>query len=119
MKLLDLLLKYLPDSGGWPKFAVAAFNLGADGSVRFRTQMGFMDVVFDESCSEVGTVTREEYEREKFNYESRLSFESSAKALMKWINDNGQPHQTIIIDATSAVLYSGEKSITTEEFIKD
>ena len=47
------------------------------------------------------------------------SFESLARPLIKWINDNGHPHQTIIIDATSAVLYSGEKSIQTEEFIKD
>lgn len=47
------------------------------------------------------------------------SFESVARPVIKWLNDNGHPHQTIIIDATSAVLYSGEKSVTTEEFIKD
>lgn len=47
------------------------------------------------------------------------AFESLSKALIKWINDYADPHNVIIIDATSAVLYSGEKSITTEEFIKD
>lgn len=47
------------------------------------------------------------------------SFSEYAKNLIKWINDNANPHAVIIIDATSAVLYSGEKSIHTEEFIKD
>ena len=47
------------------------------------------------------------------------SFEDLARPLIKWINDNANPHAVILIDATSAVLYSGEKSITTEEFIKD
>lgn len=47
------------------------------------------------------------------------AFEALSKAMIKWINDYADPHAVIIIDATSAVLYSGEKSIHTEEFIKD
>lgn len=47
------------------------------------------------------------------------SLSEVAKPAIKWINDHANPHAVIIIDATSAVLYSGEKSINTEEFIKD
>lgn len=47
------------------------------------------------------------------------SFEDVCRPVMQWINNNGHPHNIIQIDATSAVLYSGEKSIHTEEFIKD
>lgn len=47
------------------------------------------------------------------------SFEDLARPLIKWINDNANPHAVILIDATSAVLYSGERSINTEEFIRD
>lgn len=47
------------------------------------------------------------------------SFEAACKPVLEWINNKANPHSVIIIDATSAVLYSGEKSITTEEFIKD
>lgn len=47
------------------------------------------------------------------------SFEEVCRPVMEWINNNANPHNIIQIDATSAVLYSGEKSITTEEFIKD
>lgn len=47
------------------------------------------------------------------------SFEEVCRPVIEWINNNANPHSIIQIDATSAVLYSGEKSITTEEFIKD
>lgn len=47
------------------------------------------------------------------------SFEEVCRPVMEWINNNANPHNIIQIDATSAVLYSGEKSINTEEFIKD
>lgn len=119
MNLLELLIKELPEKGGWPEFAVAAFNMGDARSVRFKTGMGFYDVVMNTDCTSVGTVTRNEYEQAEKEKKSSSSFEHAAKQLMAWINDNANPHAVIIIDATSAVLYSGEKSITTEEFIKE
>jgi len=51
--------------------------------------------------------------------EEKVSFETACKTVIKWINDNANPHAIIVIDGSSAVLYSGEKSVLTEEFIKD
>lgn len=46
-------------------------------------------------------------------------FEKLAKPLIKWINDNCNPHSKIIIDCSSAGVSSGVCTINTEEFIKD
>lgn len=70
-----------------------------------------------ERAYEIGEVFFRKAEEKKHSVDS--SFDEYAKNLIKWINDNANPHAVILIDATSAVLYSGEKSITTEEFIKD
>ncbi|UGC97780.1 hypothetical protein PQD17_gp67 [Pantoea phage PdC23] len=51
--------------------------------------------------------------------EETNTFMQLCKPLIKWINDNANPHAIIVIDGTSAVLYSGEKSVLTDEFIKD
>lgn len=56
-------------------------------------------------------------EERKHSVES--SFNDYARSLIKWINDNANPHAIIVIDGTSAVLYSGERSVLTDEFIKD
>lgn len=45
--------------------------------------------------------------------------ESVVRPVINWLNDNANPHAIIVIDGTSAVLYSGEKSVLTDEFIKD
>lgn len=47
------------------------------------------------------------------------TFEQLSSDLIKWINENSNPHAVIVIDCQSAVLYSGEKSFVTDEFIKD
>lgn len=126
MKLLDLLIKELPERGGWPDRLAdvrGLMNWMASHGIGYVWHEGnqwFYDGHFQE-------VTKDRYEEEisrlkginGVSVKTDCNFESAAKALMKWINDNGHPHQTIIIDATSAVLYSGEKSITTEEFIKE
>ncbi len=49
----------------------------------------------------------------------RVSFNEVVRPAIRWINDNANPHDIIVIDGTSAVLYSGEKSVLTDEFIKD
>lgn len=119
MKLIDELLQELPKVGGWPDGAVAATRVVREGFIRFRTAHGDYNWLPQCTGGEAGYVSREEYDVALSAITDTDNFESMCKKLMKWINDNGHPHQTIIIDATSAVLYSGEKSITTEEFIKD
>lgn len=119
MKLIDELLQELPKIGGWPEGAVAAFRVAKEGFIRFRTAYGDYNWLPECVDGEPGTVSREEYHAALMAISGLCDFESLARPLIKWLNDNGHPHQTIIIDATSAVLYSGEKSITTEEFIKD
>lgn len=47
------------------------------------------------------------------------SFEAAAKPLIKWLNDNANPHAVIVVKTDSAVLYSGEVSVVTDEFIQD
>ncbi|MXF49717.1 hypothetical protein GR294_24815 [Raoultella sp. Lac2] len=47
------------------------------------------------------------------------SFEGVVKPVIKWLNENANPHTSVNIDATSAQLLTGEIGIHTEEFIKD
>ncbi|HFT4686883.1 TPA: hypothetical protein ACHWAH_005490 [Klebsiella pneumoniae] len=47
------------------------------------------------------------------------SFEDVVKPVIKWLNENANPHTSVNIDATSAQLLTGEISIHMEEFIKD
>ncbi|MCJ5248524.1 hypothetical protein [Klebsiella quasipneumoniae] len=47
------------------------------------------------------------------------SFEDVVKPVIKWLNENANPHTSVSIDATSAQLLTGEIGIHTEEFIKD
>ncbi|HHT2623360.1 hypothetical protein G9400_22600 [Klebsiella michiganensis] len=47
------------------------------------------------------------------------SFEGVVKPVIKWLNENTNPHTSVNIDATSAQLLTGEIGIHTEEFLKD
>lgn len=49
----------------------------------------------------------------------RAEFEKLAKPLIAFLNENYNPHTSIIINPTSAEIVSGEMSIYTEEYIKD
>ena len=49
----------------------------------------------------------------------RQEFSDLVKPLIKYLNDNHNPHSKIIIDTTSAEVVSGDYSIVTKEFIKD
>ena len=51
--------------------------------------------------------------------DKQKTFEELAKPLIKWLNENTNPHSKIIIDSTSAELVSGEMAINTNEFLKD
>jgi len=46
-------------------------------------------------------------------------FELLAKPLIKYLNDNYNPHASIIITCDSAEILSGEMAFQTKEFIKD
>ena len=47
------------------------------------------------------------------------SFTEAAKPLIKWLNDNGHPHMTILVTTTHAELLEGVVVINTDEFVKD
>jgi len=47
------------------------------------------------------------------------SFLEAAKPLIKWLNENANPHAKVIVDTASAELLSGEIGIETFEFVKD
>lgn len=47
------------------------------------------------------------------------AFEALAKPLVKYLNDNYNPHCSIIITCDSAEVVSGEMAFHTDEFIKD
>lgn len=46
-------------------------------------------------------------------------FEELSKPLIKWLNDNCNPHARIIVDVTGAELVYGECNFYTQEYIKD
>ncbi|EMI5415071.1 TPA: hypothetical protein MCG37_004303 [Klebsiella pneumoniae] len=60
----------------------------------------------------------EKADSEKNRYDC-ASFEEAAKPLIKWLNENANPHASVTVDCTSAQLLTGEIGIHTEEFIKD
>lgn len=47
------------------------------------------------------------------------SFEDVVKPVIKWLNENSNPHAQVIVDVTNATLLIGEIGVHTEEFIKD
>ncbi|HCU0656807.1 TPA: hypothetical protein OUF52_003861 [Klebsiella quasipneumoniae] len=47
------------------------------------------------------------------------SFEDVVKPVIKWLNENANPHASVTVDCTNAQLLTGEIGIHTEEFIKD
>lgn len=56
---------------------------------------------------------------ETFEEPKQKSFEAAAKPLIKWLNENANPHASVTVDCTSAQLLTGEIGIHTEGFIKD
>lgn len=51
--------------------------------------------------------------------EKMKELEELSVPLIKWINDNYNPHSKIIIDCDSAEVISGEMRIINQTFIKD
>lgn len=48
-----------------------------------------------------------------------VGFEKAARPLIKWLNEYGNPHKTIIVDQTSAELLDGTLMFKTEDYLKD
>jgi hypothetical protein len=51
--------------------------------------------------------------------EQGKNFEEVTKPVIEWLNNNGNPHLSVIITTDSAELVSGEYQYFTSEFIKD
>lgn len=51
--------------------------------------------------------------------EQREEFNQAAKPLLKWLNDNCNPHVTVVVTPISAELSEGVHSLSTMEFVRD
>lgn len=49
----------------------------------------------------------------------RTSFEDAAKPLVKWLNENANPHASVIVESDGATLYTAEIHSSVKEFTKD
>lgn len=47
------------------------------------------------------------------------SFEDVVKPVIKWLNENANPHASVIVDCTGSELLIGEIAFNTKEFLKD
>ncbi len=46
-------------------------------------------------------------------------FEEACKPLIKWLNNNSNPHAIVVVEATGAELFTGERKFNTVEFVND
>ena len=46
-------------------------------------------------------------------------FETAARPLIKWLNENCNPHSKVIVTTTDAELVSGERCFETLEYLVD
>lgn len=51
--------------------------------------------------------------------EQREEFIKLAKPIIKWLNENGNPHMEVIISTKSAEVLSGEIAFECNDYIKD
>lgn len=51
--------------------------------------------------------------------EQRVEFEKLARPLIKFLNDNCNPHATIIITPTSGEISIGEVAFFTQDYVRD
>ena len=49
----------------------------------------------------------------------RARFEELSRPLIKWINDNCDPHHTVLITPTSAELVGAVAAVNTTDYVKD
>jgi len=53
------------------------------------------------------------------NEREKTEFLEAAKPLIKWLNENGCPHDQVIVDPVGAEFVRGSMMVTTQEFLKD
>lgn len=53
------------------------------------------------------------------NKDKMAEFQAAAAPLIKWLNDNGNPHHKIIVECNGAELVSGEIYVPVKDYIKD
>jgi hypothetical protein len=51
--------------------------------------------------------------------EQREQFAALVKPLIQWLNENTDPHHSILVTPTSAELVGGVMTINTDEFVHD
>jgi hypothetical protein len=51
--------------------------------------------------------------------QQKKEFEALTRPVIEWLNKNCNPHVVVLIEPTSAVLYSGEVAYTTHEYVRD
>ncbi len=51
--------------------------------------------------------------------EQIIEFETASKPLIKWLNDNCNPHVTAIVTVDASEILSSSARVICEEFIKD
>ncbi|MDI7146781.1 hypothetical protein [Klebsiella pneumoniae] len=47
------------------------------------------------------------------------TFKAASRPLIQWLNENANPHTSVIVDCTGAELLTGEVAFKTKEFLKD
>ncbi|EOE2911575.1 hypothetical protein ACQ0ND_002766 [Klebsiella pneumoniae] len=52
----------------------------------------------------------------RYNYDT---FKTASKPLIQWLNENANPHASVIVGCTGAELLTGEIAFNTKEFLKD
>jgi len=58
-------------------------------------------------------------ENQRNSIERNEEFEKLARPLIKFLNDNYNPHASIYIKSMNAELSTGEMAFTTEDYLKD
>jgi len=54
-----------------------------------------------------------------FTEEQRKQFETAARPMLEFLNNNCHPHVTVEIDCTTAAIYEGVCAFITEDYLKD
>ena len=102
------------------------FRPGAEFVIELFTTPSALETISIRTCSIDSMVCTPvcEEEPKSANHETpelpkQESFELITLPLIQWLNENSNPHAIIVIDPTSAALYTSETGFTTEEFLKD
>lgn len=67
-------------------------------------------------CQKVKGAADTDEAKSRYDYSS---FKSASKPLVKWLNENANPHATVIVEVDGATLYSAESHAPVREFLKD